>query len=107
VREGGGLPPESVPSDSCFGVGWKSEGIEATLGRQPLRILDALLWGVAINRVTLKHFEVIVLICTFLFCEIPPCVHLLDFVHEINTMVFNCDFIQRDIRSCRHFFRGV
>ncbi len=80
ARKGGGLPPESAPADSCFGGRWKSEGIEATLGRQSLRILDALLWDVAINGVSMKHFEIFVLIHFSFVRYLHVCICLISFM---------------------------
>ncbi len=54
--------------------------MEATLERQPLHILDALLWGVAINRVTLKHFKIFVLIHFSFVRYLPVCICLISFM---------------------------
>jgi hypothetical protein len=52
-------------------------------GRPP-HILDALLQGLAINRVSIQHFKIIVPV-HFPFHEILLCVHMFDFFQENNS----------------------
>jgi hypothetical protein len=63
-QEGGGLPLGTfVTPDSCFGGNRKSEGIEATCLEDCLSTFWAHCWRVwAINRVSMMHFNIIVLL---------------------------------------------